>query len=78
MHDANTEVYESDFVAVCASRLRPGGHLCVWSMADSESLREAMAEHLADVRAEAVPVTLQGRAEHYWILSGAAAVTVDD
>jgi spermidine synthase len=71
VHEANAAVYRADFVAVCAERLRAGGHLCFWSMADSEALRAAMAEHLADVRATAVPVTLQGRQEHYWLVSGA-------
>lgn len=70
VHDANAAVYEAPFVAACAERLRPGGRLCVWSMNDSPALRQAMAGHLHDVRTEAVPVTLQGREEHYWILSG--------
>ncbi len=70
VHDGNAAVYGSDFIEVCASRLRPGGHLCVWSMNDSEPLRRAMGDHLSDVRAEAVDVVLQGRDERYWIVSG--------
>ena len=72
VHDGNAAVYDSDFIEVCASRLRPGGHLCVWSMNDSEHLRRAMGDHLSGVRAEAVDVTLQGRDERYWIMSGAS------
>lgn len=70
VHDDNAEVYGREFVEVCASRLRPGGHLCVWSMNDSVQLRRAMGEHLANVREEPFSVTLQGRDERYWIVSG--------
>jgi len=70
VHDANAAVYGTAFVEVCASRLRPGGHLCVWSMNDSEQLRGAMGDHLTDVQAEAFDVRLQGRDERYWIVSG--------
>lgn len=70
VHDDNAAVYGPDFVEVCASRLRSGGHLCVWSMNNAEQLRRAMSSQLADVRAEAVAVQLQGRDERYWIVSG--------
>jgi spermidine synthase len=70
VHDANAAVYGRDFIQMCESRLRPGGHLCVWSMNDSEQLREAMSHHLADVRAEGIAVRLQDRDEHYWIVTG--------
>jgi spermidine synthase len=70
VHDDNAAVYERDFVGVCASKLRRGGHLCVWSMNDSERLRRAMADHLSDVRAESVAVQLQDRHERYWIVTG--------
>ncbi|KQO40073.1 hypothetical protein ASF05_14995 [Aeromicrobium sp. Leaf245] len=72
VHDANAAVYDSTGVRACARALRPGGTLAVWSMADSEPLRERLAEVLDDVRAVAVPVDLQGRAEHYWVLTGHA------
>jgi spermidine synthase len=70
VHDENAAVYGPDFVQTCARRLRPGGELCVWSMADSEELRTVRAEHLSDVTATAVDVRLQDRDEQYWILSG--------
>ena len=71
VHDDNAAVYGGDFFEACAARVRPEGHVCVWSMNDAEPLRQAMSDHLAHVRAEPVPVILQGRAERYWILSGA-------
>jgi len=70
VHDTNAAVYRPGFVETCATRLRAGGHLCVWSMDDSAALRAAMARQLSDVRGTSLPVTLQGRAEHYWILTG--------
>lgn len=70
VHDANAAVYGSDFVATCAGRLRPGGRLSIWSMADSEPVRAGLAEHFEQVEADCIDVRLQGRDEHYWILSG--------
>lgn len=70
VHRENRPLYGAGFVATCAARLRPGGHLSVWSMSDSEPLRHTMAEVLLDVRAVAVPVVLQGRGERYWVLTG--------
>lgn len=72
VHDANAAVYDAPGIHSCARALRPGGTLAVWSMADSAPLRAAMADVLDDVRAIAVPVDLQGRDEHYWILTGHA------
>jgi len=70
VHDANAAVYGAEFVEVCASRLRPGGSLCVWTMAPSTSLTASLGAVLNDVREEAFDVRLQGRAERYWIVSG--------
>jgi spermidine synthase len=70
VHDDNARVYGDDFVAACAERLRTGGRLSVWTMADSPELRSVLAAHFADVRADAVDVRLQGRDERYWILAG--------
>ncbi|WP_230973447.1 methyltransferase domain-containing protein [Aeromicrobium terrae] len=70
VHDANAGLYEPTGVADAVRVLRPGGTLAVWSMADSPALRDALAEHLEDVQAEAVPVRLQRRDEAYWVLTG--------
>lgn len=72
VHDANAAVYAADGLADAARVLRPGGTLAIWSMADSAPLRERLGALLDDVRALPVPVDLQGRAEHYWVLSGHA------
>lgn len=70
VHDENAAVYRSGFIDTCATRLRPGGHLAIWSMADSADLRAVLATSFAQVTATAVPVDLQGRDERYWVLTG--------
>ncbi|MEH3033502.1 MAG: hypothetical protein PGN07_05560 [Aeromicrobium erythreum] len=70
VHEANAGVYATDGISRCARVLRPGGHLAIWSMADSAPLRERLTTVLDDVRAVPVPVRLQGRDEHYWVLTG--------
>lgn len=70
VHDANAAVYESGFVDLCASRLRPDGHVCVWSMNRPATLVEALAARFSEVTQTEVPVSLQNRAEAYWVLRG--------
>lgn len=77
VHDENADLYEPGFVATCAARLRPDGHLSIWSMADSGPLRRTLAARFAEVHVEAVPVDLQGRDEHYWILTGTTPRPLD-
>lgn len=69
VHDDNAGVYEGDFVEMCATRLRPGGHLCIWTMAPSQTLTASLGAALTDVREQAVAVRLQERDERYWIVS---------
>jgi spermidine synthase len=70
VHDDNAAVYGPSFVGVCAERLRPGGHLCVWSMAPSDTVVASLRASFERVEQTSVPVRLQDRAEHYWILTG--------
>ncbi|RLV55744.1 hypothetical protein D9V41_09780 [Aeromicrobium phragmitis] len=70
VYEQNAGVYEEDFVATCAARLRPEGHLCVWSMADSPGVRNVLAASFHEVEAYEVPVRLQERRESYWVLRG--------
>jgi spermidine synthase len=72
VHDENAAVYEPGFVDVCARRLRPAGHLSIWSMADSADVRAVLASRFATVTATPVPVDLQGRDETYWVLTGSS------
>lgn len=76
VHDQNARLYRPDFIAMCAARLRSDGHLAIWSMADSEPVRSALAESFETVHISDVPVDLQGRAEHYWILTGSRPAPV--
>lgn len=70
VYDDNAGVYQSEFIGVCARRLREDGHLSLWSMADSADLRAALGEHFAFVTVDKLPVRLQARDESYWILRG--------
>lgn len=70
VHEENAAVYDDAFVATCASRLRDDGRLTIWSMADSADVRAVLDAHFASVEVTAVPVRLQRRDEHYWLLSG--------
>jgi spermidine synthase len=70
VYEDNAGVYQLDFIAVCSARLKPDGHLSLWSQADSTRLRAVLGEHFAAVAVESLPVNLQGRAENYWILRG--------
>lgn len=70
VHDHNAQIYETAFVQTCAERLRPGGHLCIWSMGPSPAVAAALATAFDDVAERSIPVRLQGRDEHYWILTG--------
>ncbi|MCX6407179.1 MAG: hypothetical protein NTV28_09695 [Propionibacteriales bacterium] len=72
VHETNAAVYAADGLADATRVLRPSGALAVWSMADSAPLRARLSALLDDVRAVAVPVDLQGRSEHYWVLTGRA------
>lgn len=74
VYDANAAIYQSAFLALCAQRLTPHGSLSLWSQADSLPLRAALAEHFVRVDAEAMPITLQGRDENYWIVRGHAPI----
>lgn len=70
VYEQNAAIYDGDFIAFCASRLRSEGTLCVWSMADSVDVRARLDEHFEAVEAIEVPVMLQGRPESYWVLRG--------
>lgn len=70
VHEANAAVYQASFVHTCASKLTDDGSLCVWSMAPSDDVMEALRHAFADVEQTRYPVRLQNRDEDYWVLSG--------
>lgn len=70
VHDHNAAVYSSSFIETCAARLRPGGSLCVWSMAQSDEVMAGLAATFLDVQETRIPVRLQSREDDYWILTG--------
>ncbi|KQY58554.1 hypothetical protein ASD11_02520 [Aeromicrobium sp. Root495] len=70
VHQHNAELYQPDFLHVCAERLRPGGHLVVWSWADSKELRRDLRTHFEKVTSIRVPVLLGNRESDYWLISG--------
>lgn len=71
VHEQNAALYRADFVRVCAAR---ADELRIWSMSDNTALREVLGRWFHDVVVTEVPVTLQSRREHYWILTGKHAV----
>jgi len=70
VYERNAALYEGDFIGLAASRLRPDGALCVWSMADSDALRAGLGARFERVDVIEAPVRLQGRRESYWVLRG--------
>ncbi|MCW2750238.1 MAG: hypothetical protein JWR83_1348 [Aeromicrobium sp.] len=70
VRDTNAEIYGTDFLATCATRLKPGGALGIWSMGESAELIAALGAIFAHVTERSLPVRLQGRDERYWIFIG--------
>jgi spermidine synthase len=73
VHDDNAALYERGFLAATRRVLRPGGALVVWSASRAPALLEHLAAAYDDGEEIACPVTLQGRAEHYWLYAGKVA-----
>ncbi len=69
VHAANARLYRSAFLLACREALAPGGVLAVWSAARAPELEQAMVEVFGAATSSAYDVTLQGRAEQYWLCS---------
>ena len=67
VHEDNADVYEEPFLHSVHAALRPGGAVAVWSAASAPGLRERLAAVFSDAVAVPLDVTLQGRAEQYWL-----------
>ncbi len=63
----NAALYRAPFLAVCRRAVAPGGAVVVWSAEAAPDLEAALGEVFDDVVARAHEVSLQGRAEHYWL-----------
>jgi spermidine synthase len=67
VHDDNESVYQQDFLAQTRTVLRPGGALAIWSASPSAELQATMEEVFGNAVAIPYDVTLQSRAEQYWL-----------
>jgi spermidine synthase len=72
VYNENSALYESAFLAECRRRLAPGGVVTVWSSSASAALEAAMREVFGGCEVRPVPVTLQGRAETYYVYQGSS------
>ncbi|MBB5837509.1 hypothetical protein [Kribbella italica] len=70
VYDGNAAIYTDGFLAVCRSRLRPGGVLTVWSSSASAALEGAIGNVFGACVVSPVPVRLQGRDETYYVYQG--------
>ena len=70
VHDANATLYDAAFLTGCASRLRPGGILAVWSAARSEPLASALRAATGSCERIPCPVVLGTRTEEYSLYLG--------
>lgn len=67
VYDDNAAIYERDFLDLTRKRVRPGGALVIWSATESSPLQAGMDEVFGNVAAIPYDVTLNDRAEHYWL-----------
>jgi spermidine synthase len=72
VYNENSAIYSSSFLKQCASKLRRGGVLTVWSSSSSAALENAVASVFGGCEVKPVPVQLQGRAETYYVYQGSS------
>jgi spermidine synthase len=70
VYNENSAIYASPFLTVCRSKLRTGGVLTIWSSSASDVLETAVTSVFGACAVTPVPVTLQGRAETYYVYQG--------
>lgn len=63
----NADIYESAFLERVWLTVRPGGVVAVWSSTESPRLVEILTRVFGDCGSDCRPVTLQGRADTYWL-----------
>lgn len=67
VHDANAGLYEAPALEDARRATRPGGEVVVWSAAEAPELAATMRRVFGAVEELPYDVTLQSRAEHYWL-----------
>lgn len=69
LFESNAPIYEKVFLREIEATLRPGGTLVIWSSTESPRLAGSMESVFGNSAIRALPVTLQGRDETYWLHS---------
>ncbi len=69
VHEGNARIYGEAFLRELRRILQPGGALAIWSSHDAPALEQDLRAVFGEATSTAVPVTLQGRDEAYWLLS---------
>ena len=67
VYDENSTVYEEGFLRRLCTALRPDGTVVIWSAAESPPLRRVMESVFGNVVPIPCDVSLQSRAEQYWL-----------
>ena len=67
VHEQNADVYRTDFLSSVARALEPGGAVAVWSSAESPDLYDGLLTVFGAATPVPLDVTLQDRAEQYWL-----------
>ncbi|WP_028645001.1 hypothetical protein [Nocardioides sp. URHA0020] len=67
VHEGNAELYRAPFLHSVRAALRDGGALAVWSASRSPDLLAALTTVFGSAEEQAHDVTLQERAERYWL-----------
>jgi fumarate hydratase class II len=78
VHDANASLYDADFLTACASRLRPGGIVAVWSSTPAPALAAALYTATGSSERIPCPVALGSRSEEYSLYLGTVRPTAAD
>nr|WP_323791500.1 hypothetical protein [Nocardioides sp.] len=70
VHEANAELYGTDFLRAVQRILRPGGVVAIWSANRSGALAEVLSSVFDAVEEQPLDVELQGRQTQYWLYVG--------
>jgi len=65
--ESNAPIYEKVFLRQVEASLRPAGTLVIWSSTESTQLARSLRAVFGNSTTQALPVTMQGRDETYWL-----------